>query len=52
MNHLIIDSLVFLYLVSMFILRHMESKYKRNLPLDIMWEIGVIAFILVWLIGR
>ncbi len=52
MNHLIIDSLVFIYLVLVFILRHTESKYKRNLPLGIMWELGVITFILVWLIGR
>ncbi|AGT34236.1 hypothetical protein OCC_13730 [Thermococcus litoralis DSM 5473] len=48
---MVIDFLIFFYILIVFVLKH--TKYKdHQLPLDTLWEIGVVAFILVWLLGR
>jgi hypothetical protein len=47
---MVIDFLIFFYILIVFVLKH--TKYKDQLPLDTLWEIGVVAFILVWLLGR
>ena len=47
----ILDLLIFLYILVIFVLKHTKSKRGGSLPLDTMWELGVIAFILMWLLG-
>ncbi|SEW04484.1 hypothetical protein [Thermococcus thioreducens] len=47
----ILDFLIFLYILAIFLLKHTKSKRLEGLPLDTMWEIGVIAFILMWFLG-
>ncbi|CAD5243299.1 conserved protein of unknown function [Thermococcus camini] len=47
----ILDFLIFFYILAIFHLKHTKSKHGDSLPLGTMWEIGVIAFILMWLLG-
>ncbi|WP_167729592.1 hypothetical protein [Thermococcus sp. 9N3] len=46
------DYALLLYILAVIFLRHSEFGRRRNLPTDLMLEIGAIAFALLVIVGH